>query len=330
MLAFPLTATGKELQVAARGNVEGEEALGAPELHPGEMRQRRALVLAQVVEQRARGGDGRRPVAEAEGLARGDGEVLAQGRLRDFAQKAVGLHRRDGRLDAVGRGGSLRQQQLGRAEPRQLSGERPHGDFASRELPGRDIGVGEADGRLRVLPRRCAVAGASTRRRREGDEIVVCALVEQVALDQGARRDDAHHFAVDEPLARRRVARLLADRDLVALLNQPRDVAIDGVIGDARERHAKAAAHRLGGERDLQLARGELRVVVERLVEVAHAKEDDRMRVATLDLEILASDGRHDGASRLTAADACVRGSERLPYRTAAKYGEQASGTSTV
>ncbi len=68
-------------------------------------------------------------------------------------------------------------------------------------------------------------------------------------------------------------------------------IAIDGVIGDAGERHAQPLAHRLRGQREVQLARAELGVVIEGLVEVAEPEEDDGVRVAALDVEVLAADG---------------------------------------
>ena len=111
-------------------------------------------------------------------------------------------------------------------------------------------------------------------------------------------RHDAHDLALDQPLRGRRVAHLLADRHLVALGDEAGEVGIEGVVGDAGEGHAQVLAHRLGGERYLQLAGAELGVLVERLVEVAEAEEDDGVRVASLDVEILASDRGQGRASR--------------------------------
>jgi hypothetical protein len=71
------------------------------------------------------------------------------------------------------------------------------------------------------------------------------------------------------------------------------------VVRDAGQRHPLALAHRLGRQRDLQLAGDKLRVVVEGLEEVAQAEEDDGVRVTPLDVEVLPSDRRHGGASRL-------------------------------
>ena len=141
---------------------------------------------------------------------------------------------------------------------------------------------------------------AGGRRERHGGKIVGLALLEHRGVRDRAGRDHADHVALDEPLRRRGVFHLLADGDLVALLDQPRDVGLRRV-----ERHA---AHRrpLGGvfhvavarrERQLQLLRGEDRVIVEHLIEIAQPEKQKGVRMLRLDRVVLLFHGgqfRHD------------------------------------
>jgi hypothetical protein len=50
-------------------------------------------------------------------------------------------------------------------------------------------------------------------------------------------------------------------------------MALEAVVRDSCKRHAYVVAHRFGGEHDVEFAREQARVVVERLVEVADAEE---------------------------------------------------------
>ena len=137
--------------------------------------------------------------------------------------------------------------------------------------------------------------GLEARRRRLArvhcGEVVVGAGVELVGVGDGAGRDDAHDLARDDALDLGGVGHLLADRDLVPLREQARDVAGGRVVGDAR--HGDRVGVLLAGrEGEVEDARDEDGVVVEGLVEVAHAEEDDRVRVRVRRLLELAHDGR--------------------------------------
>ncbi len=80
-------------------------------------------------------------------------------------------------------------------------------------------------------------------------------------------------------------------------LHQPRDVAVGGVKRHAAHRDAAAAGVlRPRGQRQLERARRRQRVLVEHLVEVAHAEEHDRVAVLPLRVEVLTH--RRRGAGR--------------------------------
>ena len=72
------------------------------------------------------------------------------------------------------------------------------------------------------------------------------------------------------------------------------------------------APHRLRGEHDVQLACEQARVVVERLVEIADAEEEDGIGVSALDVEILLAEwgGRRHlskSAARMSSTEVSAR-----------------------
>ncbi len=68
-------------------------------------------------------------------------------------------------------------------------------------------------------------------------------------------------------------------------MQQATDVAFDRVVGDAAHRHLAFAVPR--GKGDLQLAGGEFCIIVKKLVEVAHAEEEQGVWMLRLRGEIL-------------------------------------------
>jgi hypothetical protein len=74
-------------------------------------------------------------------------------------------------------------------------------------------------------------------------EVVIGLGLEQVGLDDGSWRHHADDLTLDDALAGLGLARLLADSDLVALVDQPRQVAVERVVGDPGHGVALALAH---------------------------------------------------------------------------------------
>ena len=94
----------------------------------------------------------------------------------------------------------------------------------------------------------------------------------------GAWRDDPHDAALHEPPAGGRD--LLRNRHSVTGRHELLDVAVELVVRHTCQREAPLlSSHRAGSERDAQHIRENLRVVVEALVEVAHAEQEQRSRV---------------------------------------------------
>ena len=85
----------------------------------------------------------------------------------------------------------------------------------------------------------------------------------------------------------RRVLDLLADGDADALRDQLLQVLVGGVDRHAAHRDVGALMLAALGQRDAERARGDLGVVEEHLVEIAHPVEQQAIRIGGLDLEIL-------------------------------------------
>ncbi len=211
-----------------------------------------------------------------------------------FAQDALGVVVLEdpifqARFDAAGavEQGSFRglekllragKQSLARVEKLQLVakifvGARP-GKFRGLEFAGGKIDVGQADGR----------AGGMFG---DGGEKIIFARVEHRNVGGGARRDDAHHFAADNLLAGAGLLHLVADGDFESRADEARDVAVGGVVWNAAHRNRLALFAIARGERDLQFARGQHGVFVEKFVEIAEAEEQQRVRVARFDCVVL-------------------------------------------
>ena len=137
---------------------------------------------------------------------------------------------------------------------------------------------------------------------KETTEKIAAPVVEAGAVDDRAGRDNADDIALDKSLGERRVLGLLADGDLVALGDQARDVGVARMVGDAAHRRLilRRLAAVAGRQRQIKLARGELGILVEHLIEVAQAEKEDRILILLLDLQILLHHRRdlgHDSSS---------------------------------
>ena len=88
---------------------------------------------------------------------------------------------------------------------------------------------------------------------------------------------------LDEPLGLGRVLDLVADGDAVAGVQQLAEMVSSGWWGKPGHRDGLVPA----GQRQAQHAGGHLGVVVEELVEVAHAEEQQHARVPVLGLPVL-------------------------------------------
>ena len=114
------------------------------------------------------------------------------------------------------------------------------------------------------------------------DEVVVDAGIEDIFIEHRARRCHADNLPFDQPFGVLGVFHLLADGDLVALLEEAIDVRVATTNGDACHRmpaarcqdHIKFCGDRLG-------------IIKECLVEVAEVKKQNRRGVLRFQSPIL-------------------------------------------
>ena len=124
--------------------------------------------------------------------------------------------------------------------------------------------------------------------------VVVSGFLQHGALRHRAGRHDAHDVALHKPLGKRRIFHLLADGDFISLCDQPRDIAVGGVIRDAAHRRLLllVLAAVTGREGQIQLPGRKTRVLVEHLIKIAQTEKQQTVRVARFDLAVLLHHGR--------------------------------------
>ena len=102
-------------------------------------------------------------------------------------------------------------------------------------------------------------------------EIIVPLGAEQSLVEMRAGAEDLRDGALDE-LAGPRVLHLVADGDLAPGLEQSRDVASGGVVGNAAHRHDAAF-----GERNIEQWRAGFRIFEKEFVKIPEAEEQQRV-----------------------------------------------------
>ncbi len=256
--------------------VEGERVSGVQPLQPREVPELLALRRPQVGEGAGRRLHADRELADTERLEARHAEVRAEiaggpapserGGIAEAQRRAV----RGEVPEQVARVAQrVRQHDLG--WPAEQRGRQhavvARGVLARPELAGRHVDERHAR----------ALATAH-----DGEQEVVRAAREVRGVGHGAGRDHADHVAPQELLALAGGFHLLADRDLLAGLHEPRDVGLGRVMGDAGHRRALPR-----GQRDGEQARALLGVVEEQLVEVAEPEQQQVVGIAALQLPVL-------------------------------------------
>ena len=118
-------------------------------------------------------------------------------------------------------------------------------------------------------------------------DVVVFALLEHALLHHGAGRDDADNIALYQALGGLGVLGLLTDGDLVALGDQPGDIALAAVERHAAHRRTLLLSAISAGKCELQLTRCDFCVLVEHLIKIAQTIEQNAVLVLLFDLKIL-------------------------------------------
>ncbi len=151
------------------------------------------------------------------------------------------------------------------------------GKFSGAEVSGREIEIGKAGG---------VASGVN------GGEIVVLTGIEG-RIDRGAGGEDARDIAADDLFGELWVFELIADGDAEPLAEKARDVTFGGVPGNTA--HGDGTFPVACGQRDLKLTGGGLCVVEKKFIKVAHAEEEQGVRMLTFCGPILAHEGRLSG-----------------------------------
>ncbi len=275
----PLLCRLEQLEGGDRGGIEQHRLAGDQALDAAQVSQRVPLGLAHVGHRGPRGLQAGGECGHAEAVEARAAEVrvehLAGGARSESAAVEVG-DRHAGRHPAghPRRVRPLGQQDLGgtaqqRGLQQRFAGERL---LAHPELAGRDVHQGHADrGRGRV----------------RGEQEVVAGTLQELGVGDGARGDHAHHVAPHDLAALGRLLQLLAHRDLLPGPDEPGDVVVGRVMRHAG--HGDALAGRQG---QLQEPGGGVGVVVEQLVEIAQAEQQQVVREAPLQLPVLPHHGR--------------------------------------
>jgi len=276
------------------GSIRSVSAVCVLHAHAAHVRELGLLRVAEVPHQGAGGRHRSLPALEAEAVEAGHAQLVHQRLPRGLQIEVPAVHLGDGNLEAgdLGNGPpgvvSARDDDLAWAKDGNLVLEGLQA-LGSRVLGDVEFARGEVQQRHAVLGRparghRCRGDGHQERR---------LARVEIAGIRQRSGRHHAHHLALHHALGLLRVLHLLADGHPVALLHEARDVAIRRVIGHAAHRHGGARrVLRSRGEGQVQRARRHQRVLVEHLVEIAHAEEDQGVAILPFRLEVLAHRGR--------------------------------------
>ena len=149
------------------------------------------------------------------------------------------------------------------------------GDLAQQEPPAGDIHprqtITHAIGIAAILP-----AGQS-------QQDIVLLLIEQGLIGNRSGGDDPHHLPLHRSLAGFRVTNLFADGDGYPGLHQPGQVAVGSMIGNAAHGDRLTCGLSPGGEGDVENPGSYAGVLVEQLVEIPHAIEQQTILVLGLD-----------------------------------------------
>ena len=233
-----------------------------------------------------RGAHGLRVIVEAEGGEFGDAKLFAEDALGVVRMKDPVFDAGFDPTGAIEDGGlgsfeellRAREQGFARAEELEFVAEGflcvGAGKFGGLEFASGEIHDGEAD------------EGGGGILRDSGKEIVF-ASVEDGNVGGGAGSDDAGDLAANEFFAGARLLHLLADSDLEAGADEPGDVGVHGVIRNAAHGDRLALFAIARGESDLELARGDHGVFIEKFVEIAETEEEEGVGIARLDGVVL-------------------------------------------
>jgi hypothetical protein len=270
-----------QFEVAARGRVHEQGGLAVLGHQAAQMRQRGFLGLAHVGEQCTGGADGQRQLLAAEAGQITGAELLAQGAARRIQLEMPGravapgtLHTRFARRR---RWRVVGYQDFGRPQPFQ---------FGVQRLDPCHLHDTKASGG-QIQPGQPKAASPAA----DAGEQGFAALLQQGIVGDRARRDHAHHLALHGSLGLARLAALLADGHRLAGAHEALQVGVERHGRHARHRDRRTRRGAALSQRDVEQGRRAARIVIEHLVEIAHAIEQQHVGVLSLDAQVLLHHG---------------------------------------
>jgi hypothetical protein len=121
----------------------------------------------------------------------------------------------------------------------------------------------------------------------DGQQQVLAPVVEQGCIRERARGDDAGDLAFDRTFRCGGIADLFAHRHRLAELHQLGEILLDGMEGHAGHLDRLAGRSAALGQRDVHQLCGTHGIFEEQLVEIAHAVEQQLVRMLCLDAQVL-------------------------------------------
>src|SRR5580700_343180 len=207
--------------------------------------------------------------------------------------------------DPQTRRGEPRAHRLDRGRDRRAHVGRNVGNYLRGIDPGElgeqfVVGVVAGNRRRRGITRRnvgvCQCKGFAGRRNRR--QKIILLTVEELLLDQRSRCDEPHDAATDETI-RLGNLKLFGEGDDESLLHELCEVSRQRVMRGPGHRNALSAAGLFARERDLQRAGDRFGILAVRFVEIADAREQDRLGMLRFHSEVLLEHRREFSHARL-------------------------------
>ena len=282
---FPAAERFRQFQISSGGPVHLHISAAGEDVHAADMAEIELLCFLYIGQQRSGGADGGGVFPETAAVCVRIPELRTDPRRAGRVIKALlsrlrhrrELHGKEGRYFGI----PLRpggQHGLFRGESAQFVedvADRILRECAAAELARGDVAEGGSPGAFLQADRA---------------DVIAPRFLQHGALGHGAGCDDPDHIPLHQSLGKGGILRLLADGHLIAFRYELGDIALGGMIGDAAHggallRILHAAVPR--GQRQIELPGGDLRVVVEHLVEIAQPEKEQTVRVLLFDLVIL-------------------------------------------
>ena len=265
-----------QLQVAGGELVEPHIARLVDAVDFADMLGTVVLGVLQILQHRAGGHDAHRQVLYAEALQRGRAEL--------FQQQLVGIVRGEHPV-VEGVGIVLLGEMI--LEPVQLASLQHH--LGGVEVLHQFVDIGQvALGHVELargdVEERDAVH--LVRQVEAAEEVVLLHLQRRVGVGD-ARRHQLGDAAFHEALHGLGVFQLLADGHAQPCPHKPREVLVDGMVGNACQVGVSATPAGLARQRQTEDGRGATGIFAEGLVEVAHAEQQHRVGVPPLQFGML-------------------------------------------